>query len=83
MLTGYRPLYTMMSHLRPLAALKTDGALCCLWSHYKFKGRFLALQYNGGPLCGPFPIFSMHPEFGESTLVFRLVLAACRKREKS
>ena len=27
----------------------------------------LGLKYNGGPLCGPFPIFSKHPEFGEFT----------------
>ena len=30
--------------------------------------RPLALLYNGGPLCGPSPIFSKHPEFGEFTL---------------
>ena len=28
----------------------------------------MALLYIGGPLRGPFPIFSKHPEFGEFTL---------------
>ena len=28
----------------------------------------MALLYNGGPLCGPFPIFSKYPIFGEFTL---------------
>ena len=28
----------------------------------------MALLYNDGPLCGPFPISSKHPEFGEYTL---------------
>ena len=26
--------------------------------------------YNGGPLCGPFPIFGKHPVFGEFTLYY-------------
>ena len=29
----------------------------------------MALLYNGGPLCDPFPIFSKHPVFGEFTLL--------------
>ena len=38
--------------------------------YYKLMGRFAAigLLYNGGPLCGPFPKSSKHPEFGEFTL---------------
>ena len=28
----------------------------------------LGLIIDGGPLCGPFPIFSKHPEFGEFVL---------------
>ena len=44
--TGYRPLYTMMSTLRLLAALHTDGPLCGLWPYYKLIGRFTAhLRY--------------------------------------
>ena len=33
--TGYRPLKTMISHLRPLAALHADGPLCGLWPNDK------------------------------------------------
>ena len=56
--------------MRPLAALQTDGLFCGLFSHYKLMGRFAALGHtkNGGPLCGPFPIFSKHPVYGEFTL---------------
>ena len=32
------------------------------------KYRMEASLHNDEPLCGPFPIFSMHPEFGEFTL---------------
>ena len=59
--TGYIPLYTMMSHFA------TFGRIA-LFINWWATSRPLASQYNGGPLCGPFTIFSMHPEFGEFTL---------------
>ena len=40
------------------------GPIKNLWA----TSRPIALQYNGVPLCGPFPIFSKFPEFGEFTL---------------
>ena len=42
--TGFWPLYTMLSHLRLLVALKTDGPLFGPSSHYRMKGREAALS---------------------------------------
>ena len=38
--------------------------------------RPVALLYNDGPLCGQFPIFSKHPEFGEFTLLIDLFMSS-------
>ena len=61
--TGFRPLYTMMGRSAAF------GPIINCWA----ASRPLALLYNGGPLCGLFPMFSKHLEFGEFTLSIHLV----------
>ena len=72
-----------------IGALHNDESFCGLWPQYSLMGRFAAFHpfinlwvasrplvslYNGGPLCGPFPTFGKHPEFGEFTLIVLKVL---------
>ena len=40
--TGYRPLYTNMSHFAAFAPLQTDEPLRGFWSHYTVMGRLAA-----------------------------------------
>ena len=53
--TRYKLLETMMSHIAAFGRIKHRWAT--LWP--------LAPLLTDGPLCGPSPISSKHPEFGE------------------